>query len=150
MEHRVQHSQNRSHHAAFHTPHLRDRRRWSMPSDCSNFEDEERAALMYAKLLRCTGYTSSWSGANQKPETQGIGESPSSQPIRGPVIFSKRQALSRAVVVNSNMSRGKYLAREGPGSRLRNNVNTVSSQHTCSSAAEGVGSAMAPILPHKR
>ena len=32
------------------------------------------------------------------------------------VIFSKRQALSRAVVVNSNMSRGKYLAR--PGSRL--------------------------------
>ena len=26
--------------------------------------------------------------------------------------------LSRAVVVNSNMSRGKYLAREGPGSRL--------------------------------
>ena len=25
---------------------------------------------------------------------------------------------SRAVVVNSNMSRGKYLAREGPGSRL--------------------------------
>ena len=34
------------------------------------------------------------------------------------VIFSTRQALSRAVVVNSNMSRGKYLAREGPGSRL--------------------------------
>ena len=33
-------------------------------------------------------------------------------------IFSKRQALSRAVVVNSNMSGGKYLAREGPGSRL--------------------------------
>ena len=27
-------------------------------------------------------------------------------------------SLSRAVVVNSNMSRGKYLAREGPGSRL--------------------------------
>ena len=34
------------------------------------------------------------------------------------VIFSKRQALSRAVVVNSNMSRGEYPAREGPGSRL--------------------------------
>ena len=33
--------------------------------------------------------------------------------------FSKYQALSRAVVVNSNMSRGKYLAREGPGSRLK-------------------------------
>ena len=31
--------------------------------------------------------------------------------IPGPLI-------SRAVVVNSNMSRGKYLAREGPGSRL--------------------------------
>ena len=58
------------------------------------------------------------SGANQG-ETPGIGESPSSQPISGPVIFSKRQALSRAVVVNSNMSRVKYLAREGPGSRLR-------------------------------
>ena len=57
------------------------------------------------------------SGANQG-ETPGIGESPSSQPISGPVIFSKRQALSRAVVVNSNMSRVKYLAREGPGSRL--------------------------------
>ena len=27
------------------------------------------------------------------------------------VFFSKRQALSRAVVVNSNISRGKYLAR---------------------------------------
>ena len=59
------------------------------------------------------------SGANLG-ETPGIGESPSSQPISGPVIFSdhERQALSRAVVVNSNMSRGKYLAREGPGSRL--------------------------------
>ena len=34
------------------------------------------------------------------------------------IIFNKRQALSRAVVVNSNMSLGKYLAREGPGSRL--------------------------------
>ena len=29
-----------------------------------------------------------------------------------------RIGCSRAVVVNSNMSRGKYLAREGPGSRL--------------------------------
>ena len=58
------------------------------------------------------------SGANQG-ETPGFGESPSSQPISGLVIFSKRQALSRAVVVNSNMSRGKCLAREGPGSRLR-------------------------------
>ena len=57
------------------------------------------------------------SGANQG-EIPGIGESPSNQPISGLVIFSKRQALSRAVVVNSNMSRGKYLAREGPGSRL--------------------------------
>ena len=28
------------------------------------------------------------------------------------------KGLSRAVVVNSNISRGKYLAREGPGSRL--------------------------------
>ena len=27
-------------------------------------------------------------------------------------------ARERAVVVNSNMSRGKYLAQEGPGSRL--------------------------------
>ena len=61
------------------------------------------------------------SGANQG-ETPGIGESPSSQPISGLVIFSKRQALSRAVVVNSNMSRGKYLAREGPGSRLAHHL----------------------------
>ena len=51
-------------------------------------------------------------------ETPGIGESPPDQPISGLVIFSKYQALSRAVVVSSNMSRGKYLAREGPGSRL--------------------------------
>ena len=59
------------------------------------------------------------SGANQE-EIPGTGESPSNQPISGLVIFSKRQALSRAVVVNSNIdiSRGKYLAREGPGSRL--------------------------------
>ena len=87
-----------------------------MPSDCSNFEDEETAALMYAKLLRYTGYTRR--AALTKGKTPGFGESPSDQPISGPVIFSKRQALSRAVVVNSNMSRGKYLAREGPGSRL--------------------------------
>ena len=31
--------------SAFHTPDLRDRQGWSMPSDCSNFEDEETAAL---------------------------------------------------------------------------------------------------------
>ena len=57
------------------------------------------------------------SGANQW-ETPRIGETPSNQPISELDIFSKHQALSRAVVVNSNMSRGKYLAREGPGSRL--------------------------------
>ena len=54
------------------------------------------------------------SGANQG-ETPGIGESPSSQPISGPVIFSKRQALSRAVVVNSlepGPSRARYFPRE--------------------------------------
>ena len=45
------------------------------------------------------------------------GETPSNQPISELDIFSKCQALSWAVVVNSNMSRGKYLAREGPGSR---------------------------------
>ena len=61
------------------------------------------------------------SGANQG-ETPRIGESPSKQPISGLVIFSKRQALSRAAVVNSNVSRGKYLAREGPGSRLVYNI----------------------------
>ena len=51
-------------------------------------------------------------------ETPGIGESPPNQPISGLVIFSKHQALSRPVVVNRNMSRGKFLAWEGPGSRL--------------------------------
>ena len=51
-------------------------------------------------------------------ETPRIGGNPENQPISELDIFSKRQALSRAVVVNSNMSRGKYLAREGPGSRL--------------------------------
>ena len=65
-------------------------------------------------------------------ETPRIGGNPKNQPISEldfilfyllifegfpnrvliyPDIFSKRQALSRAVVVNSNMSRGKYLAR---------------------------------------
>ena len=91
-----------------------------MPSDSSNFEDEERAALMYTKLLRCTAYTTRAALTWGKPHESG--ESPSNEPISGPVIFSKRQALSRAVVVNSNMSRGKYLAREGPGSRLRLSV----------------------------
>ena len=50
-------------------------------------------------------------------ETPRIGGNPKNQPISELDIFSKRQALSGAVVVNSNMSRGKYLAREGPGSR---------------------------------
>ena len=52
-------------------------------------------------------------------ETPRIGGNPKNQPISELDIFSKCQALSRAVVVNSNMSRWKYLAREGPGSRLR-------------------------------
>ena len=52
-------------------------------------------------------------------ETPRIGGNPKNQPISKLDIFSKRQALSRAVVVNSNMSRGMYLAREGPGSRLQ-------------------------------
>ena len=55
-------------------------------------------------------------------ETPIIGGNPKNQPISELDIFSKRQALSRAVVVNSNMSRGKYLAREGPGSRLIDQV----------------------------
>ena len=36
---------------------------------------------------------------------------------------------SKAVVVNSNMSRGKYLAREGPGSRLSFASRRQQSQH---------------------
>ena len=52
-------------------------------------------------------------------ETPRIGGNPKNQPTSELDIFSKRQVLSRAVVVNSNMSRGKYLAREGPGSRLQ-------------------------------
>ena len=51
-------------------------------------------------------------------ETPRIGGNPKNQPISELDIFSKHQALSRAVIVNSNMSRGKYLAREGPGSML--------------------------------
>ena len=58
-------------HAAFHTPYLRDRRPWSMPSDCSNFEDEERAALMYAELLRCTRYTKRAALTKGKPQESG-------------------------------------------------------------------------------
>ena len=34
------------------------------------------------------------------------------------LLTTTAQERRRAVVVNSNMSRGKYLAREGPGSRL--------------------------------
>ena len=68
------------------------------------------------------------SGANLA-KTPWIGESPSNQPISGPVIFSKRQALSRAVVVNSNMSRGKYLAWEGPGSRLYSSLLSMLGSH---------------------
>ena len=87
-----------------------------MPSDCSNFEDERQ--LHNVRWTSTMYWVHLDSGANQG-EIPGIGESPSNQPISGLVIFSKRQALSRAVVVNSNISRGKYLAREGPGSRLR-------------------------------
>ena len=66
-------------HAAIHTPHLRDRRRWSMPSDCSNFEDEERAALMYDKLLRCTGYTRRAALTKGTPKNRGIPNKPANQ-----------------------------------------------------------------------
>ena len=42
-----------------------------MPSDSSNFEDEERAALMYAKLLRCTAYTTRAALTLGKPHESG-------------------------------------------------------------------------------
>ena len=58
-------------HAASHTSHLRDRGWWLMPSDCSNFEDEERAALMYAKPLRCSGYTRRVWLTKGKPQESG-------------------------------------------------------------------------------
>ena len=45
-------------------------------------------------------------------------ESPSQHVTVGLAEARPNQAFSRAVVVNSNMSRGKYPAREGPGSRL--------------------------------
>ena len=51
------------------------------------------------------------SGANQG-KTQRIGESPPSQPISGPVIFSKRQALSRAVVVNRPCSQLTHVTKK--------------------------------------
>ena len=63
-------------------------------------------------------------------ETPRIGGNPKDQPISELDIFSKRQALSRAVVVNSNMSRRKYLAREGPGSRLSKRQLATSSSKT--------------------
>ena len=71
---------------------------------------------MYAKLLRCTVYAYEAALALVKPQESG--GNPKNQPISELDIFTKRQALSRAVVVNSNMSRGKYRARQGPGSRL--------------------------------
>ena len=51
------------------------------------------------------------------------GETPRGETPRIPIsnIFSKRQALSRAGR-RHNMSRGKCLAREGPGSRLHCNT----------------------------
>ena len=86
-----------------------------MPSDCSNFEAEKTSALCTLNFydVQCTPAKrrSPW-------ETPRIGGNPKNQPISELDIFSKRQAFSRAVVVNSNMSRGKYLAREGPGLRL--------------------------------
>ena len=72
---------------------------------------------MHAELLRCTVYACEAALAMGKPQESG-GNS-KNQPISELDIFSKRQALSRAVVVNSNMSRRKYLAQEGPGSRLQ-------------------------------
>ena len=86
-----------------------------MPSDCSNFEAEKTSALCTLNFydVQCVPAKrrSPW-------ETPIIGGNPKNQPISELDVFSKRKALSRAVVVNSNMSRGKYLAREGPGSRL--------------------------------
>ena len=75
------------------------------------FRSRKDICSLYAKLLRCTVYA-------RHGETPRIRGNPKNQPISELDIFSKRQALSPAVVVNSNMSRGKYLAREGPGSRL--------------------------------
>ena len=80
------------------------------------FRRRKDICSMYAKLLRCTVYACEAALAMGK--TPRIGGNPKNQPISEQDIFSKRQALSRAVVVNSNISRGKYLAREGPGSRL--------------------------------
>ena len=71
---------------------------------------------MYSVRLR--------SGAHHG-ETPRIGGNHKNLPISELDIFSKRQALSRAFVVNSNMSSGKYLAREGPGSRLHCTGDTV-------------------------
>ena len=69
---------------------------------------------MYAELLRCSRYTRRAALTKGKPQNSHQVSQSAGQLL---VIFSKRQALSRAVVVNSNISRGKYLAREGPGSR---------------------------------
>ena len=94
----------------FHSPNLHNPWGWSLRSDCSIFEAKKTSALCMLNFydVQCT--------PAKRPSPWG---NPKNQPISELDIFSKRQALSRAVVVNSNMSRGKYLAREVPGSRLR-------------------------------
>ena len=71
--------------------------------------------------------------------------------IAGFVIFSKRHALSRAVVVNNNMSRGKYLAlaREGHGSRLALSRTVIVNSNRSRGkylAREGPGSRLVIVL----
>ena len=96
----------------FHSPNPCIGWGWSKPSDCSNFEGEKTLARRTLNFydVQCTP-------AKWRSPWGRIGKTPSNQPISELDMFSKCQALSWAVAVNGNMSRGKYLAREGPGSR---------------------------------
>ena len=80
------------------------------------FRSRKDICSMYAKLLLCTLYACEAALARGNPKNRGKPQESANQRAR----YFKRQALSQAVVANSNMSRSyrKYLAREGPGSRL--------------------------------
>ena len=111
------------------------------------FRSGKDICSMYAKLLRCTVYACEAALAMGKPQDDR--GNPKNQPISELDIFSKRQALSRAVVVNSNMSRGKYLAREGPGSRLtardsESRTVDLAARTRCVKMTSSIGSTLQP------
>ena len=88
-----------------------------MSSDCSNFEDEETAALMYAKLLRCTGYTRRAALTKGKPQDSGNPHQ-ISQSAGQLFLVNARPFPEQSSSIATCRVGSISVAREGPGLRL--------------------------------